>query len=125
MVRDLKFRRNEENAITPQKNDDFGRNPGDMVGTRVENIVVKFQPITRQAAYYNKQQYLPGNVLFWSFDIVERLNRAGRSLTPWNDLLYSSRRFQNISPFLSGRSSYLAKEGFFSKKNLERSYANF
>ena len=33
--------------MTPRKNDKFGRNPGDMVGTRVENIVVKFQSLTQ------------------------------------------------------------------------------
>ena len=27
---------------------------------------------SHKAAYYNKQQFLPGNVLFWSFDIVLR-----------------------------------------------------
>ena len=28
-----------------------------------------------KAASYSKQKYLPGNVFFWRFDIVLRLNR--------------------------------------------------
>ena len=67
-----------------------------------------------KAAYYNRQKYLPGNVLIWSFDIVLRSSWGG--LTPGNVLLYSSRRFQNIFPFLRGRSSYVEQTRIFVQK---------
>ena len=58
-------------------------------------------------------------VPFWSFDIVLRPNRAGRSLTPWNNLLYALRRFQDIFPFLGGRSSYFGQTRIIVEEKLK------
>ena len=75
-----------------------------------------------KAAYYNKQKFWPGNVLFWSFDIVLRLNRELGGVwrlgvicsTNWG----GSRTFSHFSVVAV---LILAKQGFLSKKNLERS----
>ena len=39
------------------------------------SYTLKFSMDIRYAAYYNKPKFWPGNVRFWSFDIVLRLNR--------------------------------------------------
>ena len=75
-----------------------------------------------KAAYYNKQKFLPRNVLFWSFDIVLRLNRELGGV--WRlGMICSTHRggSRTFSRFSVAAVLMLDKQEFLSMKNLERS----